>query len=107
MQLFQEQVGDSATFQGVNLKKESNDATFPRSREVILSDSRKFLQDRSENFCSAVMKAAAVITDHTSWPRKRDELGLYGEDDVVALATHYRDVLQRNKFESMMQKMSV
>ena len=33
------------------------------------------------------------------WPRTGDQLGLYGEEDVVVLTNHYRDVLNRNDFD--------
>ena len=100
LQSFQEKVGDGVVFQYVNLNRAKNDTnTFARNREDVLSDSRRFVQQRFESFCSPVLKAAAVITDHNSWPRTRDHLGLYGEDDVVVLANHYRDVLNRNDFD--------
>ena len=100
LQSFQEKVGDGVVFQDVNLKRAENDTeTFARNRENILSDSRRFVQQRFESFCSPVLKAAAVITDHNSWPRTRDQLGMYGEEDVVVLANHYRDVLNRNDFD--------
>ncbi|XP_022808200.1 zinc finger protein 862-like [Stylophora pistillata] len=100
LQSFQEKVGDGEVFQDVNLKRAENDTeTFARNRENILSDSRRFVQQRFESFCSPVLKAAAVITDHNSWPRTRDQLGMYGEEDVVVLANHYRDVLNRNDFD--------
>ena len=40
-----------------------------------------------------------MITDHNSWPRTREQLGLYGEGDVVVLANHYRNVLNRSDFD--------
>ena len=40
-----------------------------------------------------------MITDHNSWPRTREQLGLYGEEDVVVLANHYRNVLNRSDFD--------
>lgn len=100
MQSFQEKVGDGVVFQDVNLKRTVNDTNaFARKREDILNDSRRFMQQRFESFCSSVLKAAAVITDHNSWPRTWDQLGLYGEEDVVVVANHNRDVLNRNDFD--------
>ena len=34
--------------------------------------------------------------DHNSW----DQLGLYGEEDDVVIAIHYKDLLQRNDFDT-------
>ena len=65
----------------------------------ILSDSRHFLQQRFQHFGGPLLNVAAMITDHNSWPRERDELGLHGEQDIEAVATHYKNVLQRNNFD--------
>lgn len=89
MQLFQEKVGRGVVFQVVNLKGTGTD---------IPTDSRRFVQRRFESFCSPVLKAAAVITDYNLWPRIRDQLRLYGEEDVVVLDNHYRDVLNRSGY---------
>ena len=95
LQLFQEKVGRGVVFQVVNLKGTGTDTnTFATNREDIPTDSRRFVQRRFESFCSPVLKAAAVITDYNLWPRIRDQLRLYGEEDVVVLDNHYRDVCE-------------
>ena len=99
MQLFQEKVGCGVVFQVVDLKGTGTDInTFAANREDIPTDSRRFVQRRFESFCSPVLKAAVVITDYNSWPRIRNQLRLYGEEDVVVLDNHYRDVLNRNGY---------
>lgn len=83
-----------------NLKRVEGTANvFSRDKQKIISDARQFLQGRFENFSSPTLSAAAVLTDHNSWPRRREDVGLYGENDDVAFATHYRVILQRNGFD--------
>ena len=100
LQSFQDEVGDGRSFQNVILQRGERDSdTFARKRVDILSDSIYFLQQRFQHFGGPLLNVAAMITDHNSWPRERDELGLHGEQDIEAVATHYKNVLQRNNFD--------
>ena len=97
---FQNEVGDGSVSKGVSLSRiESDDRTFAESKATIISDAKRFLQVRFGDFSSPVLSASGVISNHKSWPKERDELSLYGEDQLVTLAGHYQAVLQTNDFD--------
>ena len=87
-------------FKGVGLSRNNTyDRMFEQSKEVIISDAKQFLASRFQDFSSPILKPCVVISNQTSWPRDRIDLGLYGEQELVTVAQHFQDVLSSNGFD--------
>ena len=71
----------------------------PQSKATIITDAKQFLASRFEDFSSPVLKACGVISNHKSWPKDRNELGLYGEEEWVTVAQHFHVYLRSNAFD--------
>ena len=97
---FQEEVGDGTMFKGVSLtRNNTDDRLFEQSKAAIIIDAKQFLASRFEDFSSPVLKACGVISNNKSWPKDRNNLGLYGEEELVTVAQHFQAVLRRNAFD--------
>ncbi|RMX37875.1 hypothetical protein pdam_00007052 [Pocillopora damicornis] len=82
----EEEVGDGTMFKG-------------QSKAAIIIDAKQFLASRFEDFSSPVLKACCVISNNKSWPKDKNDLGLYGEEELVTVAQHFQPVLRRNAFD--------
>ena len=97
---FKEEVGDTTLFKGVSLtRNNTDDGLFEQSRAAIIIDAKQFLASRFEDFSSPVLKACGVISNYKSWPKDRNDLGLYGEQELVTVAQHIQAVLRSNAFD--------
>ena len=76
----QEEVGDGTMFKGVSLTRNNTDDRFEQSKAAIINDAKQFLASRFEDFSSPVLKACCVISNNRSWPKDKNDLGLYGEE---------------------------
>ena len=97
---FQEEVGDGTMFKGVSLtRNNTDDRLFEQSKAAIIIDAKQFLASRFEDFSSPVLKACGVISNNKSWPKDRNDLCLYGEEELVTVAQHFQAVPRRNAFD--------
>ena len=97
---FKEEVGDATLFKGVSLtRNNTDDRLFEQSKAAIIIDAKQFLASRFEDFNSPVLKACVVISNYKSWPKDRNDLGLYGEQELVTVAQHFQAVLRSNAFD--------
>jgi len=81
-------------FKVVSLKRNNtDDRSFTQRKATIITDAKQFLASRFEDFSSPVLKACGVISNHKSWPKDRNELGL-----------HFQVVLRSNAFDLEMAK---
>ena len=97
---FQEEVGDGTMFKGVILiRNNTDDRLFEQSKAAIIIGAEQFLASRFEDFSSPVLKACCVISNNRSWPKDKNDLGLYGEEELVTVAQHFQTVLRRNAFD--------
>ena len=102
---FQDEARVGSTFKEVSLtRKDTDDRLFEQSKAAIISDAKQFLTTRFEDFSSPLLKACGAISNHKSWPKERDDLGLFGEEELVTVAQHYQAVLQTNAFDLEMAK---
>ena len=102
---FQEEVGAGTVFKGVSLtRNNTDDRLFEQSKASIITDAKQFLASRFEVFTSPVLKACGVITNNKSWPKERNDLGLYGEEELVTVAQHFQAVLRSNAFDLEVSK---
>ena len=95
----QEEVGDGTMFKGVSLTRNNTDDRFEQSKAAIIIDAKQFLASRFEDFSSPVLKACGVISNNKSWPKDRNDLRLYGEEELVTVAQHFQAVPRRNAFD--------
>ena len=104
---FQEEVGAGTVFKGVSLtRNNTDDRLFEQSKASIITDAKQFLASRFEDFTSPVLKACGVITNNKSWPKERNDLGLYGEEELVTVAQQFQAVLRSNAFDLEVQRIS-
>ena len=103
--VFQEEVGVGSMFKEVSLtRRDTDERLFEQSKAAIITDAKRFLATRFEEFSSPVLKACGAISNHKSWPKERNDLGLYGEEELTTVAQHYQAVLQTNAFNLEMAK---
>lgn len=97
---FKEEVGDATLFKGVSLTRNNrDDRLFEQSKEAVIIAAKQFLASRFEDFSSPVLKVCGVISNYKSWPKDRNDLGLYGEHELVTAAQHFQAVLKSNAFD--------
>ena len=97
---FQEEVGDGTMMKGVSLtRNNTDDRLFEQSKAAIIIEAKQFLALRFEDRSSPVIKACGVMSNHKSWPKDRNDLGLYGEEELGAVAKHFQVVLRNNAFD--------
>ena len=85
---------------GVSLtRNNTDDRLFEQSKAAIIIEAKQFLALRFEDLSSPVIKACGVISNHKSWPKDRNDLGLYGEEELGAVAQHFQVVLRNNAFD--------
>lgn len=97
---FQEEVGDKTMFKGVSLiRNNTDDRLFGQSKAAIIIGAKQFLASRFEDFSSPVLKACGVISNNKSWPKDRNDLRLYGGEELVTVAQHFQAVPRRNAFD--------
>lgn len=95
-----EEVGDATLFRGVSLtRNNTDDRLFEHTKAAIIIDAKQFLASRFVDFNSPVLNACAVISNYKSWPKDRNDLGLYGEQELVTVAQHFQSVLRSNAFD--------
>ena len=96
---FKNKVGDRSLFKQVSLtKRAADDKLFQQSKEAITEDKKQFLVTRSKEFQRPLLRSCCVPTNHKSWPRNRNDLGLYGEE-LENVAQHYQVIFERNDFD--------
>ena len=91
-------VGESNTFQGVDLRGE-RDAEIERFSYVktrIIHAILRFLESRFSSFDTSAVLKAGTIFDHKTWPEDRKELATFGEENLKCLLTHFRAPLEHN-----------
>ena len=87
-------------FKGVSLiRNNTDDRLFEQSKAAIIIGAEQFLASRFEDFSSPVLKACGVISNNKSWPKDRNDLRLYGEEELVTVAQHFQAVPRRNAFD--------
>ena len=90
-------VGESNTFQGVDLRGE-RDAEIERFSYVktrIIHAILRFLESRFSSFDTSAVLKAGTIFDHKTWPEDRKELATFGEENLKCL-TRFRAPLEHN-----------
>ena len=89
----EEEVGDGTMFKGVSLiRNNTDDRLFEQSKAAIIIDAKQFLASRFEDFSAPVLKACCVISNNKSWPKDKNDLGVYGEEELVTVAQHFQAV---------------
>ena len=100
---FKEEVGDATLFKGVRLTRNNTtqmtDCLSKVKQQLSLMLIKQFLVSRFEDFNSPVLKACVVISNYKSWPKDRNDLGLFGEQELVTVAQHFQAVLRSNAFD--------
>ena len=98
---FQERVGDGNQYKGLDLTRSARDAeSFAASRDAIIDKATAFLSDRFQGLGhDPVLRAAATLTDHHSWPlNNRQQMLTFGEDAIQVLSEHFDALLNQNHF---------
>ena len=84
---------------GQSYKEQHSDRLFEQSKAAIIFEAKQFRASRFEDFSSPVLKACGVVSNHKSWPKDRNHLGLYGEEELVTVVQHFQVVLRSNAFD--------
>ena len=95
---FQERVGDGNQYKGLDLTRSARDAeSFAASRDAIIDKATAFLSDRFQGLGhDPVLRAAATLTDHHSWPlNNRQQMLTFGENAIQVLSEHFDALLNQ------------
>ncbi|XP_028813266.1 zinc finger protein 862 isoform X4 [Denticeps clupeoides] len=90
LQEFEENFRES--FNGVDLKNlRVAESKFQSIREKICQKSQGILSQRFDPHSHRVVKACQVL-DLTSWPRNKDDLRAYGEEEILLIFDHIETI---------------
>ncbi|KAL6474567.1 hypothetical protein MHYP_G00181280 [Metynnis hypsauchen] len=90
LQEFEENFRES--FNGVDLKNlRVAESKFQSIREKICQRSQGILSQRIDQRSRSVVQACKVL-DLTTWPRNRDDLRMYGEEEILLIFNHLETI---------------
>ncbi|XP_070562434.1 zinc finger protein 862-like [Ptychodera flava] len=110
LQLLLEQPGPSETlfnesfndgrFRGIELnpprRRTNADVNAGDGKAAMLNSCIREINNRFRPFREDPVLTAANVFDPTDWPQDINELRNYGRDEIVTLARHFRDLLERH-----------
>ncbi|XP_052454213.1 zinc finger protein 862 isoform X2 [Carassius gibelio] len=80
------------SFNGVDLKNlRVAESKFQSIREKICQRSQGILAQRFDPRSRTVVQACKIL-DLTSWPLNRDDLGAYGEEEILVISDHLKTI---------------
>ncbi len=93
---------DNAEPEGHELEDETfaGENVISNARSSIINRAIEYIEDRFNAFDAPPLSHFKVF-DCREWPTSRDELSVYGDDDITALIDHYKEVLTDDEKENI------
>jgi len=95
-----EQSVNVTVFETVTLNKRVNDdAELTNLKNRVVNATNQYLGDRFDNFEQDPVLSAAHILEVRHWPNDREQLAVFGEEEINVLSEHFKQLLEKNDFD--------
>ena len=86
-------------FETVTLNKRTNDdGELTNLKNRVVNVTCQYLANRLDNFENDPVLAAAKILEVGHWPDNREQLAIFGEEEINVLSDHFKQLLEKNDF---------
>ena len=95
-----EQSLNGNVFETVTLNKHVNDdAQLTNLKNRVVNATSQYLANRFDNFGHDPVLSAAQILEVRDWPNDREQLAVFGEEEINVLSEHFKQLLEKNDFD--------
>lgn len=95
-----EQSFNGNVFETVILNKHVNDdAELTNLKNRVVNATSQYLANRFDNFEHDPVLAAAHILEVRHWLNDREQLAVFGEEEINVLSEHFKQLLEKNDFD--------